>query len=95
MKNCEICPRGCGIDRTKEKGSCAVLWEPVVASVAPHFGEEPPISGNRGSGTIFFAGCNLNCVFCQNYDISQFDNGAKKTAAELAAIFRKLIEVIS
>jgi putative pyruvate formate lyase activating enzyme len=72
------------------RGSCKVLWDPVVASTMVHFGEEPPISGKRGSGTIFFAGCSLNCVFCQNHEISQNARGSNMTIRELAKTFMEL-----
>ncbi len=68
---CRLCPRECGVDRHTTLGTCATPAAPVVASWGPHFGEEPPISGRRGSGTIFLANCNLRCLFCQNSDISQ------------------------
>ena len=72
LKACDICPRVCGVDRTQgHLGFCSSPAEPLVASVCRHRGEEPPISGTRGSGTIFFANCNLRCVFCQNFQISQ------------------------
>jgi len=87
MKSCISCPRECDIDREKEAGMCRVLRDPMVASVMIHHWEERPISGKNGSGTVFFAGCNLHCVFCQNYDISQFANGTKKTPRQLADIF--------
>ena len=69
-KKCNLCPRSCLIDRTKKPGICGVKDKLVVARAALHYWEEPPISGNTGSGTIFFTGCNLKCIFCQNYDIS-------------------------
>ena len=69
-KKCNLCPRACLIDRTKKPGICGVKDKLVVARAALHYWEEPPISGNTGSGTIFFTGCNLKCIFCQNYDIS-------------------------
>ena len=65
---CNICPRNCSADRESGVGFCGVSNEYVVARAAPHFSEEPCISGKRGSGAIFFCGCNLKCVFCQNYD---------------------------
>lgn len=68
---CRLCPRRCGVDRRVALGTCATPAAPVVASWGPHFGEEPPISARRGSGTVFLANCNLRCVFCQNHDISQ------------------------
>jgi putative pyruvate formate lyase activating enzyme len=90
LQECTICPRQCKIDRITARGSCKVLWDPVVASTMVHFGEEPPISGKRGSGTIFFAGCSLNCVFCQNHEISQNARGSNMTIRELAKTFMEL-----
>ena len=73
---CCLCPRGCRVNRLEgESGFCGVGRRAVVASFNPHFGEEGPLVGEYGSGTIFFAGCNLGCRFCQNYDISH-DAGA-------------------
>jgi len=72
LRSCDICPRQCGIDRlNNETGFCHSAYLPVVAAVCVHHGEEPPVSGSRGSGTIFFGNCNLRCVYCQNYQISQ------------------------
>ncbi|MCU0640377.1 MAG: radical SAM protein [Candidatus Krumholzibacteria bacterium] len=72
LGDCRCCPRGCGVDRLAgETGFCGIDSRALVSHAGLHFGEEPPISGTRGSGTIFFAGCNLRCVFCQNYRISQ------------------------
>jgi putative pyruvate formate lyase activating enzyme len=72
LANCKCCPRQCGVDRLAGKaGYCRVAADVLISHAGLHFGEEPPISGTRGSGTIFFAGCNLRCVFCQNYQISQ------------------------
>jgi len=72
LRECRCCPRGCGVDRLAgETGFCGIDSRVMVSHAGLHFGEEPPISGTRGSGTIFFTGCNLRCVFCQNYLISQ------------------------
>jgi len=72
LSSCDICPHGCHVDRTSgETGVCRTTDEIVIAYIGLHFGEEPPISGTRGSGTIFFANCNLRCVYCQNFQISQ------------------------
>lgn len=72
LSNCSLCPRNCGVNRSiDEKGYCASGKKAMVASYCVHRGEEPSISGERGSGTIFFARCNLSCVYCQNYEISQ------------------------
>jgi len=69
---CDICPRECHADRLKDKnGSCRSGYLPVVATICSHHGEEPVVSGSRGSGTVFFGNCNLRCVYCQNYQISQ------------------------
>jgi len=72
LAECDICPRECGANRIKGKvGSCNSGYLPIVSSVGAHHGEEPVLSGSRGSGTIFFGNCNLRCVYCQNYQISQ------------------------
>lgn len=72
LASCDICPRECRIDRLEgEWGFCRTSYRPVVAAVCSHHGEEPAISGNRGSGTVFFGNCNLRCVYCQNHQISQ------------------------
>lgn len=89
---CEICPRECGADRKKEKGLCGVGEELVLARAAKHFWEEPPISGKRGSGAVFFSGCNLGCVYCQNYEISHGGTGKTVTEEELGEICDRLIE---
>lgn len=85
MKNCVLCPRECGTSRLEgAQGVCRSGVYPVVASVNIHHGEEPPISGKRGSGTVFFTGCNLKCVFCQNFPISQLGVGRRMNVSELA-----------
>ncbi len=86
LESCRICPRECGVNRLKNDklGFCRSGLNPVVSSASPHYGEEPPISGTKGSGTIFFANCNLRCVYCQNYPISQMGTGAGRTPGELA-----------
>jgi len=85
MNPCTLCPRQCKVDRTKGKtGFCGIADIPVVSSVGPHFGEESVLVGRGGSGTIFFAGCNLGCIFCQNFDISHQRHGTKVTIEELA-----------
>lgn len=72
LANCSVCPRSCGVDRTiGELGLCRSSTIPVVSSYTAHFGEEPVLSGTNGAGNIFFGNCNLSCVFCQNYEISQ------------------------
>lgn len=84
LTRCECCPRTCGVDRLKgETGFCRVSSGIQVSHAGLHFGEEPPISGTKGSGAIFFSGCNLRCVFCQNYQISQkFQQGDTRTLTE-------------
>ena len=86
LENCRVCPRECGVNRLKDDklGFCRSGLDPVISSVSPHHGEEPPLSGTKGSGTIFFSNCNLRCVYCQNYPISQMGNGMKRTPGELA-----------
>ena len=84
---CKMCPRVCGVDRTKgQKGYCGAGRFPGVFSYQAHNGEEPPISGTRGSGTIFFSNCNLRCVYCQNYTFSQNDDFDQVDNYELAKI---------
>lgn len=85
MDPCTLCPRRCKVNRNKgETGFCGIGDMPVVSSVGPHFGEESVLVGTGGSGTIFFAGCNLGCVFCQNYDISHHQHGHQVTIEQLA-----------
>ena len=87
LKSCKLCPRKCRVNRLAgEVGFCGIGAEAVVASAGPHFGEESVLVGRGGSGTIFLAGCNLKCVFCQNNDISHSDAGAKTSPAELAEL---------
>lgn len=89
--HCTLCPRRCGGDRAKAAGRCRMPQAPVVARAALHHWEEPPLSGTRGAGTVFFSGCSLGCVFCQNDSISQQDFGREITVARLREIFRELI----
>ncbi|MEE0946309.1 MAG: radical SAM protein [Acutalibacteraceae bacterium] len=92
---CRACPRQCNkIRREKENegGYCGMPLFPVVAKATLHFWEEPCISGNRGSGTVFFSGCSLNCVYCQNYEISHNKKGELITPKRLSEIFRELEE---
>ncbi len=91
LNPCCLCPRKCRINRLKgETGFCRAGFHPIVSSDNLHFGEEPPISGNQGSGTIFFTGCNLGCVFCQNYPISHFGHGNKINLPKLATMMLRL-----
>lgn len=91
---CTQCPRNCGAERTAEHpgGVCAMPETAVVARAALHHWEEPSISGSRGAGTVFFSGCNLRCVFCQNSVISQEGFGKAVTAERLREIFEELID---
>jgi putative pyruvate formate lyase activating enzyme len=85
MEPCTLCPRKCKVSRHKDEvGFCGIAETPVVSSIGPHFGEESVLVGRGGSGTIFFAGCNLGCVFCQNFDISHHRDGRKITIEQLA-----------
>ena len=95
MKNilncCTLCPRECKVNRVKnEIGLCGMNDKIRVARIAPHYYEEPPISGKYGSGAIFFSGCNLKCIFCQNYNISTNNFGEEISINKLA---QKMIEL--
>ena len=88
---CVLCPRKCGVYRSEgKKGFCGIGEKAVVSSVGPHFGEESVLVGLGGSGTIFFAGCNLGCVFCQNFDISHHRHGREITIEQLAQAMLEL-----
>jgi len=91
LSSCTLCQRGCRVNRLEwEKGFCQGGERAKVASHNSHFGEEPPISGYRGSGTIFFSGCTLHCLFCQNYPISQLREGREVSVSELARMMLSL-----
>lgn len=92
MTSCTLCPRLCRAERTAHQGSgvCGMGENPVIARAAPHFWEEPCISGQYGSGTIFFAGCTLRCAYCQNGIISHQREGREITVAQLADVMRAL-----
>ncbi len=91
LSACDLCPHECGVNRIKgELGVCSAGLKPKIASANVHYGEEPPISGTKGSGTVFMSGCSLKCVFCQNYPISQFCNGEAVSTKELASRMLKL-----
>ena len=89
---CRLCPRNCGTQRTAtdNTGYCGMPSTPMAARAALHFGEEPCISGSRGSGTVFFSGCSLGCVYCQNDRISHNNHGKPITVERLADVFREL-----
>lgn len=94
MKNlCALCPNDCKINRGDKFGFCSVGNKIKIAKYYPHMFEEPPVSGTKGSGTIFFCGCSLKCVFCQNYKVSRSQTGKEITTKELAKIFRELEEL--
>ncbi len=90
MKECNLCPRRCGVDRKIAVGYCKAPDIPRLARAALHFWEEPCISGSRGSGTVFFSGCNLRCVYCQNYSISKEAFGTEVSIERLGEIFIEL-----
>ncbi|MFQ5963448.1 MAG: radical SAM protein [Candidatus Scalinduaceae bacterium] len=91
MESCKLCPRMCKVNRlNEEKGFCGIGSKAIVSSACPHFGEESVLVGDSGSGTIFFAGCNLGCVFCQNYDISQLRRGEEVEIDDLVRMMLQL-----
>ncbi|MBI5872902.1 MAG: radical SAM protein [Candidatus Omnitrophica bacterium] len=91
LGSCSICPKKCGVNRLKnEQGFCRTGRNAIVCSYFAHHGEEPAISGTEGSGTIFFSRCNLKCVYCQNYDFSQLEEGREVSARELAGYMLEL-----
>ena len=93
LKSCSLCPRNCGVNRLKdEPGYCKTGRKARVASFNAHFGEEAPLVGRRGSGTIFFSGCNLLCTFCQNYEISHYNQGIITESETLARMMTDLAE---
>ncbi len=91
LESCRLCPRNCVVNRLEDKRSvCRTGRKAVVSSYGPHFGEEPPLVGRRGSGTIFFTWCNLRCRYCQNYSISQLGEGEEVEDEELAQMILSL-----
>jgi len=91
LEDCELCPRHCHVNRLiGDLGQCHTGERAAVASSGPHFGEEAPLVGRNGSGTLFFARCNLHCVFCQNYSVSQDGEGSETTSEDLAHIMLSL-----
>ena len=91
MSICNFCARRCGIDRSQHAGFCGMTETIRIARVGLHFWEEPCISGTKGSGTVFFSGCNLRCVYCQNYEISTGGSGQEITLPRLKEIYSELI----
>jgi putative pyruvate formate lyase activating enzyme len=91
LGECRLCPRECRVNRIKgETGTCRAGGEMEISSSFPHFGEEPPLIGRHGSGTVFFTHCNLRCAFCQNYDITHLGRGETAYPADLAGIMLRL-----
>jgi putative pyruvate formate lyase activating enzyme len=93
LRNCNLCPRLCGVNRYETTGMCLIGDKAKVNVIAPHFGEEPCIQGHNGSGAVFMSGCNLRCVFCQNYEISHQRSGSDLTPEELGEWYLKLQDV--
>jgi len=94
LESCSLCPRACGVNRLEdEKGVCRIARRAIVSSAHPHFGEEAPLVGTAGSGTIFFSGCNLKCLFCQNYEISHLLAGDETSANRLAFLMLRIQEM--
>lgn len=96
FRNCQLCPRDCRADRTAaappQPGYCGESAQLRVAAIEAHFGEEPPISGTCGSGTVFFSGCSLKCIYCQNYQISHLHLGKYRTVAQVVAQIERLVQ---
>ncbi|KAK3353198.1 hypothetical protein B0T25DRAFT_590853 [Lasiosphaeria hispida] len=93
LRNCNLCPQLCGVNRYETTGMCLIGDKAKVNVIAPHFGEEPCIQGHNGSGSVFFSMCNLRCVFCQNHDIAHQRNGQDVTPEELGDWYLKLQDV--
>ncbi len=92
MNCCNLCPRQCGADRSLQPGFCGLGEEILIARIAPHLWEEPPISGSRGTGAVFFSGCTLRCVYCQNGDISHRNEGRPFSPRELSDALKRLTD---
>ena len=91
LRKCRLCARYCEVDRTSgEKGYCGLTDHAVVSSFGPHYGEEKPLVGKGGSGTIFLSSCNLLCIFCQNYDISHHKDGERMSPLEISSLMLQL-----
>jgi putative pyruvate formate lyase activating enzyme len=91
-RNCRLCPRECGTDRTSRPGLCGEKDQMRAAYIGPHWGEEPPFTGINGSGTVFFTGCSMRCSFCQNYQISREGVGNQKDVEQLVEDIKAMIE---
>ena len=91
LESCQICPRKCKVNRINgQTGFCRSALKPKIYRVMPHFGEEPPISARKGSGAIFFSGCNMHCQYCQNHMFSQGKEGKEVNPEELASLMLEL-----
>jgi putative pyruvate formate lyase activating enzyme len=91
LRECRLCPRECGVNRLEgQLGYCQAGADLMVSSAFPHFGEEPPLVGQHGSGTIFLTHCNLRCIFCQNYDISHLGRGEPIASSDMARTMVRL-----
>lgn len=91
LESCRVCPRQCGVNRLKGKtGTCRTGAQAMISSFGAHFGEERPLVGKHGSGTIFFTNCNLQCIYCQNYEISQLGQGERVSKENLAQMMLSL-----
>ena len=93
IMKCTLCPRQCGADRSVQPGFCGLGEEMLIARIAPHLWEEPPISGSHGTGAVFFSGCTLRCVYCQNGDISHRNEGRPFTPRELSDALKRLTDL--
>ena len=91
-ENCRLCPRACGVNRSERSGFCGESSVLRAARASLHMWEEPPLSGKTGSGTVFFSGCNLGCIFCQNHEIAHENKGVEISPERLAEIFLELQE---
>ncbi len=90
LKQCDLCPRLCGINRNEITGVCGQNQDARLTNALLHTGEEPPLIANKGAGTVFFSGCSLNCCYCQNFAFSQLNNGTQHTSQELSEVFLRL-----
>ncbi|MEI7812377.1 MAG: radical SAM protein [Ignavibacteria bacterium] len=93
LSACNCCPHNCLVDRNYKPGSCLSGYLPVVSSYTPHFGEEPVLSGSNGAGNIFFGGCNLRCVYCQNFEISQNRESERQYEISIQELARIMTEL--
>ena len=90
---CTLCPRRCGVDRSRSAGFCGLSETMLIARIAPHLWEEPPVSGSRGTGAVFFSGCTLRCAYCQNGDISHRNRGREFSPRQLSDSLRRLVDL--